>query len=190
MIVTRGHILGYFYPPALLAMFSVFSNFYGWRSESSNLRIKPCPTHAESRRKDVFDLNLEQSLIRILFLISKKLLFCWEKIVAFWWLVVWNYGRSFKSLWNKDFTTVENLFSAINPVVIGGFGVLYTRTADPISKSYFSIFIKCCCWFVKKFFREEANSKKKYSRMGSLIFVCEIWTKACFSKLATIAYSF
>ena len=83
MIVTRGHILGYFYPPALLAMFSVFSNFYGWRSESSNLRIKPCPTHAESRRKDVFDLNLEQSLIRILFSISKSYYFVGRKLLLF-----------------------------------------------------------------------------------------------------------
>ena len=83
MIVTRGHILGYFYPPALLAMFSVFSNFYGWRSESSNLRIKPCPTHAESRRKDVFDLNLEQSLIRILFSVSKSYYFVGRKLLLF-----------------------------------------------------------------------------------------------------------
>ena len=111
MIVTRGHILGYFYPPALLAMFSVFSNFYGWRSESSNLRIKPCPTHAENWRRDVFDLNLENLWLGFYFrfpratiLLEENCCFLMARGLELWQVIQVSLKQRFYNCWESFFS--------------------------------------------------------------------------------------
>ena len=138
-----------------------------------------------AKEKMFFDLNLENiwlgfyfPLWRTTILLGENCCFLMARGLELWQVIQVSLKQRFYNCWESFFSN--------KPCRNWRFWSSLQKTPFP---SRISLSLSNVVASLRRF-SEKQTWKKKYSRMGSLIFVCEIWTKACFSKRATMECSF